>query len=395
MAAFGVGLAVRMVDSDQTSAHPGPEISAAISPDSRVIVIAQIVALGGAERSSIALSRWLYHQGIPNHIVTYQDRVGLARAAQHPLRVVQLRPAMHPLPKVLALHRYFHDHPARRHPLMSGYQPALHATLAGLRGFHCLMHDTPSLFTGEDRRSMRGSLLRFASDRIIGHGLRSGGRTIVTSTYLQAECRRTFGVEAVIARMGGLASPESFRPRLAGSTLRLFSVSRVEANKRIDWVIAALAELEHCAEPLSRTADWRLDVAGKGSQIESMRALVRRHGLEQRIRLHGFVSDVELEQLYGAADLFLMPAVQGYGIPAIEALQRGIPVLLHRDSGVSDILLDTPWATVLTGGASCMRSTLAQAIASVREDRHLAAPLPEIPSEDSWSEQVAAVCEWI
>ena len=35
-----------------------------------------------------------------------------------------------------------------------------------------------------------------------------------------------------------------------------------------------------------------------------------------------------------------MPAVQGYGIPAIESLQRGIPVLLHRESGVSDILLE-------------------------------------------------------
>ena len=136
-------------------------------------------------------------------------------------------------------------------------------------------------------------------------------------------------------------------------------------------------------------------MAGNGSQLEAMRALVREQGLVGRIQLHGFVSDQELERLYGQADLFLMPAVQGYGIPAIEALQRGIPVLLHRDSGVSDILLDTPWATVLTGGSSCMRSTLSQAIASVRENRHLDAPLPEIPSEDSWSEQVATLCEWI
>ena len=370
-----------------------------ISPESRVIVIAQVVALGGAERSCLALSRWLHRNGIPNHIVTYQDQIGLAGVTDHPLTVVELKPRMDPLPKVRALRRYFAAHPAAHQPLMSGYQPALHATLAGLRGFHCLMHDTPSLFTGEDRRTVRGSVLRFVSDRIIGRGLRSGGRTVVTSSYLRAECRRVFGVDAVIARMGGLGSRQSFRPRPAGSTLRLFSVSRVEGNKRIDWIIDALAELEHCADtlssPLSAQTDWQLDIAGKGSQLEAMRALTRKHGLEHRIRLHGFVSDAELEELYNAADLFLMPAVQGYGIPAIEALQRGIPVLLHRDSGVSDILLDTPWATVLTGGASCMRSTLAQAITSVRENRHIAAPLPEIPSEDTWSEQVATLCEWV
>ena len=38
-------------------------------------------------------------------------------------------------------------------PLLSGYQPALHATLAGMRGFHDLMHDTPSLF--DDPRPAR------------------------------------------------------------------------------------------------------------------------------------------------------------------------------------------------------------------------------------------------
>ena len=366
-----------------------------ISPESRVILITQVVALGGAERSCLALSRWLHRQGIANHIVTYQDKVGLAAATEHPLRVVELNPHMQPLPKVRSLRAYFRAHPPAFQPLVSGYQPALHATLAGQRGFHCLMHDTPSLFTGEEQPSARGSLLRFVSDRIVGFGLRSGGRTVVTSEYLQGECRRVFGVDAVIARMGGFRPSQSFRPRTPGTSLRLFSVSRVENNKRIDWVIDALAALENSSSPLSQQIDWQLDIAGKGSQLEVMRVLVRKHGLEQRIHLLGFVSDQELEHLYSQADLFLMPAVQGYGIPAIEALQRGIPVLLHRESGVSDILLDTPWATVLMGDASCMSSTLAEAITSVREKRHVDAPLPAIPSEDSWSEQVATLCEWI
>ncbi len=381
--------------SDLPQAAPRAAINSAISAESRVIVLTQIVALGGAERSCLALARWLHRQGLPCHFVTYQDRIGLAGYADHPLTVVELHPRLRPVPKVLALRDYFHLHPTTVQPLMSGYQPALHATLAGLRGFHCLMHDTPSLFSEEPRRRLRSNLLRFVSDRIAGFGLRTGGKTIVTSTYLQQECRRVFAVDAVIARMGGLGTREHFRPRPAGATLRLFTVSRIEGNKRIDWIINALAELEQAAPPLSATADWRLDVAGKGTQLEAMRALIRSHGLGHRIALHGFVSDRELEALYDQADLFLMPAVQGYGIPAIEALQRGIPVLLHRESGVSDILLETPWVTVLTGGANRMRSTLAEAITSVRENRHLSAPLPEIPSEDSWAEQVATICEWV
>ncbi len=90
-----------------------------------------------------------------------------------------------------------------------------------------------------------------------------------------------------------------------------------------------------------------------------------------------------------------MPAVQGYGIPAIESLGRGIPVLLHRDSGVSDILLDTPWATVFEGDESALTSALQRAITSTSERRHLAAPIPAIPTEDEWSKQVAQLCNWL
>lgn len=366
-----------------------------ISPESRVVLITQIVAFGGAERSCMALCRWLSQHGIPNHILTYQDRVGLPSLADHPLRVIELNPRMRPLFKVTRLREYFRVHPPAYHPLMSGYQPALHATLAGLRGFHCLMHDTPSLFGDDEFSSFRGSFLRYPSNKIIGYGLRTGGRTVVTSEYLRQECRQVFGVDAVIARMGGFGETPSFQPRTPGTTLRLLSVSRIESNKRIDWIINALAELEQGSSPLSRETDWLLDIAGKGSQLEAMRRLVHERGLEDRIRLHGFVSDQQLEHFFSEADLFLMPAVQGYGIPAIEALHRGIPVLLHRESGVSDILLDTPWATVLTGDASSMRSTLSQAITSLRQRRHVGIPLPAIPSEASWSEQVATLCEWI
>src|SRR5271167_1487270 len=112
-------------------------------------------------------------------------------------------------------------------------------------------------------------------------------------------------------------------------------------------------------------------------------------GIGDRIHFHGFVSDAGLEELFTRAHLFLMPAVQGYGIPAIESLQRGIPVLLHRESGVSDILLDTPWATVLTGSESNMTSSLRSAIDGVLEGRHHNIAQPHLPTEDEWARQVA------
>ncbi len=99
--------------------------------------------------------------------------------------------------------------------------------------------------------------------------------------------------------------------------------------------------------------------------------------------------------MYGEAHLFLMPAVQGYGIPAVEALTRGLPVLLHRESGVSDILLGTPWATVIEGGEEGMLPGLRSAVGNVIGARQADVPLPELPSEDEWAERVARLCGWV
>ena len=352
--------------------------------------------MGGAERSVLALARWLHEHDLPAHIVTYTDLPGLASYATYPLQVLQLRPAMDPVHKVLALRRHFAGRPGAPAPLASGYQAALHAALAGIRGFHCLMHDTPSLFTGAtEGRSLKQRVGRAVSDRIAAHGLRSGGQTIVTSNFLRADSRKTFGVDAQIVRMGGLAQTAPPRLRPVAGTLKIMSVSRLETNKRLDWVLRALAQLERREPPLSTGVDWRLDIAGEGSQLAQLRTLTHELGLTARVHFAGYVSDSELQELYDGAHLFLMPAVQGYGIPAIESLQRGIPVLLHRDSGVSDIFLDTPWVTILDGDESSLLPALTRAIEGVRQGRHLDKPLPMLPSEDAWAEEVALLCNWL
>jgi len=366
--------------------------------DSCPIVITEIEQFGGAERSVLALARWLHERDLPSHIVTYADHCNLARYATHPLEVIELE-ASGTRNRIAALRAYFKSRPATSpQPLLSGYQPALHATLAGMRGFHDLMHDTPSLFVDPATRSLKTGARLAITNRIVAHGLRSGGNTIVTSEYLRSECRKDFGVEVHIARMGGptTSDPASlFRIRPVDVELRMLSVCRIESNKRIDWVLRSLAELERDSPSLSSRINWRLDLAGKGPLIDSLTELAVSLGIAERVCFHGFVPDADLQTLYDQAHLFLMPAVQGYGIPAIESLQRGIPVLLHRESGVSDILLETPWATVLTGGPEKMTAALSAAIDGVLTRRHHAMPLPNLPTEDEWASQVARLCGWV
>ena len=359
------------------------------------IFIPEVEAFGGAERSVLALARWLFEHGIPNRVLTYEDRIGLADYASHPVEIVKLNPTSGARAKVAALKHHLGGSGRRPQLLCSGYQPALHATLAGTRGFHCLMHDTPSFFSDEAGRTLVHRLRLQASNLLIGFGLRSGGATVVTSEFLRAECRRDFRVDAHIARMGGLPSPGGFRERPFSGTLRLLSVCRIEANKRIDWVLDALSALQQEQPALSSRVDWHLDLAGSGTLISELQKRADRLGIGERVTFHGFVSDDQLGNLMNQANLFLMPAVQGFGIPAVEAIQAGIPVLLHRDSGVSDILRETPWATVFDGASQDMVEPLRRAIQDVMQGRALGSALPPLPTEAEWAARVATLCGWV
>ena len=68
---------------------------------------------------------------------------------------------------------------------------------------------------------------------------------------------------------------------------------------------------------------------------------------------------------------------------------------LHRDSGVSDILLDTPWATVFAGDEAEMQAALSQAIGRVLAGTQLAHNAPPLPSENEWAERVTTLCGWL
>lgn len=62
-------------------------------------------------------------------------------------------------------------------------------------------------------------------------------------------------------------------------------------------------------------------------------------GIADRVFFAGFVRGAELDQLFRAADLYVLPSVsEPFGIAPLEALINGTPVLISKQSGVSEVL---------------------------------------------------------
>jgi len=71
---------------------------------------------------------------------------------------------------------------------------------------------------------------------------------------------------------------------------------------------------------------------------ENIAGLVRELGLAQRVQLLGRVDDAALRELYRGAHALLMPSLyEGFGLPVVEALSLGVPVIVSRDSAMAEV----------------------------------------------------------
>lgn len=81
---------------------------------------------------------------------------------------------------------------------------------------------------------------------------------------------------------------------------------------------------------------------GNGWDSDDIFAAVQRHRLTEYVRILGFVNDADLPSLYHGASIFAYPSLyEGFGIPVLEAMACGTPVLTSNVSSLPEIVGDT------------------------------------------------------
>ena len=80
-------------------------------------------------------------------------------------------------------------------------------------------------------------------------------------------------------------------------------------------------------------------VAGSGDMQEKMIAEASYLGIMDKVMFTGFLRGDEKNKIYQAADVYVMPSVsEPFGITPLEAIANGTPVLVSKQSGVSEVL---------------------------------------------------------
>ena len=86
--------------------------------------------------------------------------------------------------------------------------------------------------------------------------------------------------------------------------------------------------------------DWRLVLAGaNGFGAEKILERIERSRARERICVKGYVSRQELDALYANAAIFAFPSLaEGFGMPVLDAMANGIPVLTSNTSSLAEVV---------------------------------------------------------
>ncbi len=146
----------------------------------------------------------------------------------------------------------------------------------------------------------------------------------------------------------------------------ILGLGTLQPRKNFVGLMDAFARLLAAGDPA--LADLHLViVGGPGWMHDGIAARVTATGLEGRVHLPGFVEDADLPAVYSLASAFAFPSwYEGFGLPLLEAMACGTPVVAADNSSLPEVVGD---AGLLVGAGEA--EALAGALARVLTDEAL------------------------
>ena len=126
-------------------------------------------------------------------------------------------------------------------------------------------------------------------------------------------------------------------------------VSKPTAPKVYPKLVTFLGRITHQKGPeyfveaatkvLQKDGDVHFVIAGSGDMLHGIIERVVRMGLSSRFHFTGFLRGAVVERLLKITDVYVMPSVsEPFGISALEAVGCHVPVVISRQSGVSEVV---------------------------------------------------------
>jgi glycosyltransferase involved in cell wall biosynthesis len=299
---------------------------------------------GGMGRYAASIAEALVRLGVP------------LSAFVHDTRGTRLRPPLTDLPIVTA------RLPLRRWRLRAASSyfgaPSMDRIFERIALFHATDHllpkmTAPSVFTLHDTAYLRFPKYYLPRNRIflremMPRFLRRADRVIAVSEQTKRDALEFYAIDPAMITVIPEGVDAIFRPdvdpiviadvrrRLRLPQRFILNVGTIQPRKNLVTLLDAFDVVRR------RHPDVGLVVGGaKGWLYEGFFARIRERGLTPHVTVTGHVGDADLPALFNAAEVFAYPSVyEGFGLPPLEALACGTPVLCSDASSLPEVVGD-------------------------------------------------------
>lgn len=223
------------------------------------------------------------------------------------------------------------------------FHGTVNALPAGLRAATAVtVHDLAFLRYPEQITAKRYRYLKW----MIGDSVGRADVVLTPSQATRSDVIDAFGTSPERVVVTPLGVDPRFRPASAESieTVRnsyalerpyVLAVGTLEPRKNLPMLLRAFAALH-------KEIPHDLVLAGPGGWLmDDIEQSISESGIQGRIRRLGFADDGSLVALYSGADLVAVPSLyEGFGLPVIEAMATGVPVLTSNVSSLPEVAGD-------------------------------------------------------
>lgn len=312
-------------------------------------------------------TRWTGHQGI----------------AKFSNNVLARLPGMTALPAGLPLFHPFDSFwlsqvISRARPRVY-FSPGFNPPLRSVRPFVFVVHDLNYVHCRENSDALRRAFFQL----IVRPACRRAARVLTVSEFSRSQIIEWSNVRPEQVVNVGAGVDASFTPngeRYEPGFPYVLYVGNRSRHKNLDRLFQAFALVQlDCKLLLSGSAD------------EATLAIARRRGIEESLRFAGPIEDGSMPALYRGARAVVLPSLfEGFGLPIVEAMACGVPVLTSNVTSMPEIAGD---AAVLVDPRNVeeLASGLNRLIADASLRARLSARGLQRAAEFSWDRTATAV----
>jgi len=297
----------------------------------------------GLGRYAASLARALLEQGAPLTVFINDPRDG------------ELKPPLDQAPRLTA------RLPRKRWRLRAAVSyfggPTLNPTFPNIALYHATEHLLPvisharSVFTLHDTAYLHFPQYHLLQNRLyltlmMPRFIRRADAVICVSEATRRDAVRFYnvpaeklhviseGVEPRFAPISNSSILEATRSRYQLPPRFILYVGTIEPRKNLSTLLKAYAVLRQSQPEIGLVI-----AGGKGWLYKGFFSELRALGLEQHVKLTGYVPDEDLPALLNCAEVFAYPSIfEGFGLPPLEAMACGTPVLVSNASSLPEVV---------------------------------------------------------